>query len=272
MKYASAHETNTMPEIRKSFRCDQLNVKLFEEKTAMGKAAAVYSAAAIAEAIRAKGKARVTFATGASQFAFLDALTQQNIPWERVEVFHLDDYIGLPEDHPASFKRYLRERLLDKTKPGKVFFLNGNAPNLPDECERYAALLLEDEIDLACIGIGENGHLAFNDPHAADFADPAIVKTVSMDEPCRRQQFGEGWFASLDEVPQMGLTQTILAIMRSRKISCFVPDQRKAEAVRNALQGPISQACPASILRRHPDAVLWLDSAAAALLNQNGAD
>ncbi|MEW6235163.1 MAG: glucosamine-6-phosphate deaminase [Candidatus Omnitrophota bacterium] len=257
-----------MAEIRESFRCGDLNIRLFEEKTAMGQAAAVYAADAIVEAIRVKGKARVTFATGASQFAFLDALTQQDIPWNQVEVFHLDDYVGLPEDHPASFKRYLRERLLDKTKPGKVHFLNGNAPSLTDECERYSALLMEDDIDLACIGIGENGHLAFNDPHAADFSDAAIVKAVSMDEPCRRQQFGEGWFASLDDVPKMGLTQTIPAIMRSLKISCFVPDQRKAEAVKNALQGPISRSCPASILRQHPNAVLWLDSLAASFLDK----
>ena len=251
----------------RQFTIESLAVKIFDNKNDLGKAAADFAAEQIDKAVREKGTARVIFATGASQFEFLSAVVEKPVQWSQVHAFHLDEYIGLPTDHPASFRRYLRERLFDRVRPGQVCFLDGNATNLEAECERYGARLREAEIDLACIGIGENGHIAFNDPPVADFNDPRWVKPVELDEPCRKQQFGEGWFASLDAVPRTALSLTIPAILSSRRISCVVPDARKAQAVRNTLQGPIHTACPASILRTHPDTVLWLDQAAATLLS-----
>ena len=199
-------------------------------------------------------------ATGASQFTFIDAFKKDtSLDWSCISVFHLDDYKGMPEDHPASFRRYLRERILDEVKPGAVYFLEGDAKDVDRELERYEELLRSHPIDVACIGIGENGHIAFNDPHVADFEDRYWVKIVELDEDCRRQQYGEGWFESLDDVPRSALTLTIPAILGSKTISCAVPDSRKANAVYNTLYGPISTDCPASILRTHSDATLFLD-------------
>jgi len=253
-------------EIR-SFQVDQMRVRVFTEKEPMGAAAAEYAAGVITGAIEARGQARIIFATGASQFDFLTNLVKKSIAWPRVEAFHLDEYVGIPDTHPASFRRYLRERLFDRVKPGAVHLLDGTASNLEQECQRYTQLLLEDGIDLACIGIGENGHIAFNDPPVADFHDPRWVKVVELDEACRKQQLGEGWFPTLDDVPRHALTLTVPAILRSRKISCVVPDARKAEAVKNALRGPVSTACPASVLRTSPNVTLWLDAPAASDLD-----
>ncbi len=252
-----------MPEIREPFKCQDLQVRVFQAAEEMGEVAADFVAQTIQQAIQSRGKARVTFATGASQFEFLKVLIQHNIEWPRVEAFHLDEYIGLPEDHPASFRKYLNQRLFHIVKPGAVHLMDGTTDVLQEEIDRYTQLLMEDEIDLACIGIGENGHIAFNDPPVADFEDPQWVKVVELDEECRQQQFGEGWFERLEDVPRQALTQTVPAILRSKRISCFVPDERKAEAVYQALYGPLSTSCPASILRTHEDAVLWLDEAAA---------
>ncbi len=259
-----------MPEITTPFQCHNLRVRVYDPKSELGIQAADYVANIIKNTVETKGHARVTFATGASQFDFLNALIKHDLPWPKVEAFHLDEYIGLPETHPASFRLYLRERLFDIVKPGQVHYLNGNTPILTEECERYTKLMLKDEIDLACIGIGENGHIAFNDPPVADFEDPAWVKIVDLDEACRQQQFSEGWFPSYDDVPKQAITQTVPAIMRSNAISCFVPDDRKADAVKKALYGPLSTTCPASILREHPNAVLWLDQPAASHLPLNG--
>lgn len=236
-----------------------LRVKVVENKQALGEAAADYVSRIIADTLSHKPTARVIFATGASQFEFLQALVQRFVAWDRVTAFHLDEYVGLDENHPASFRRYLRERLFEIVKPAEVHYLDGMADNLDAECERYSRLLLQEDIDLACIGIGENGHIAFNDPPVADFNDPKWVKVVELDAACRQQQYGEGWFSTLDAVPKYALSQTVPSIMRAKAISCVVPDDRKAEAVSHALKGPVATACPASILRGHDNAVLWLD-------------
>lgn len=256
-----------MSGIEKRWKRDSIEVRVCADKEALGAAAAKFAAAHIANAISVNGLARVVFATGASQFEFIRALTAENVEWDKVHAFHLDEYVGLPDNHPASFRLYLRERLFDKVKPAKVHYLDGNAADPGAECRRYEELLGEGDIDIACIGIGENGHIAFNDPPVADFADPRLVKMVELDEGCRKQQLGEGWFPSLDDVPTHALTQTVPAVMRAKTVSCVVPDERKAEAVKNALTGPVETACPASILRTHPSAVLWLDPPAASKLS-----
>lgn len=245
---------------------DNLVVKIAEDSKTVGVWSADFVAKEIANALESKDKARVIFATGASQFNFIEALIGHDVDWKRVEAFHLDEYVGLDEQHPASFRRYLRERLFDKVNPAQVHYLDGDTNDPEGECQRYTELLMADEIDLACIGIGENGHIAFNDPPVADFDDEKWVKVVELDEACRKQQYGEGWFESLEAVPTHALTQTIPSIMRSKIISCVVPDERKAPAVKSALHGPIQTACPASILRSHDHAVLWLDQAAASLI------
>ncbi len=252
---------------RNEFQFDQLNVLVYDNKEVLGAASADFVENKIKEVVSSKGKARVIFATGASQFEFLAALCEKEIPWESVEAFHLDEYVGLSDDHPASFRCYLRERLFNKVNPATVHYLDGCVDKLDEECERYSKVLTRGEIDLACIGIGENGHIAFNDPPVADFKDPKLVKVVELDEPCRNQQYGEGWFPSFDNVPKFALSLTVPAIMQAKTVNCVVPDERKAEAVKNALYGPIQTSCPASILRTHTDAFLRLDQPAASLLS-----
>ncbi len=258
---ATGRERNMSDSIRTDFfEVDTLAVRVFESPEALGKTAARFVAESLRSATETKGNANLVLATGTSQLGFLEALRQDpSIRWDRITVLHLDEYVGMTAQHPASFRRYLRERILEAVKPAAVHLLAGDAPDGDREAGRYAALLEAHPPDMACIGIGENGHIAFNDPPVADFNDPRLVKVVQLDEICRRQQLGEGWFASLDEVPTHALTLTIPAIMRSRRISCVVPEERKARAVADALEGPISPACPASILRRHPDARLFLD-------------
>lgn len=241
------------------FTKDKLNVSVFDDSEEMGLAAAVAVSKTLHDIIDAKGFANLILATGASQFSFLKYLHQQEINWQKVNVFHLDEYKGLPESHPASFRKYLKERILQKVKPGAIYFLNGDAPDTDTEVMRYEELLKKHPVDVACIGIGENGHIAFNDPPVADFDDPKWVKVVELDEACRNQQLGEGWFPSLDEVPTHALSLTIPAIMSCKAISCVVPDERKADAVFHTLNDPITTKCPATILRRHPDALLYLD-------------
>lgn len=249
------------------FKKENLLVKVFENKRELGKAAAVSVADRLKEAIAGKGFANLILATGASQFEFLEHLQRQKIGWNHITVFHLDEYMGMPVSHPASFRKYLKERILDNVRPQKVYYLEGDARDIEAEVARYEALLREHPVDVACIGIGENGHIAFNDPPVADFNDPKLVKVVELDEACRKQQLGEGWFATFDDVPTHALSLTIPAIMSSRHISCVVPDERKAEAVFNTLNAPVSTACPATILRTHPDAILYLDKFSASKLS-----
>jgi glucosamine-6-phosphate deaminase len=250
-----------------AFSADSLKVGVYESGAALGRAASDFTASELDSAVRKFGSANLILATGASQFAFLEALKKdRSVDWPRITVFHLDEYRGMSDRHPASFRKYLRERILDEVRPSAVHFLSGDAPDAEAETARYEALLKGHPVHVACIGIGENGHIAFNDPAVADFQDPRLVKIVGLDEACRRQQLGEGWFRTLDDVPAQALSLTIPAIMRSRVISCAVPDLRKAAAVRDALLGPIHPACPASILRRHPNARLFLDLQSASLL------
>lgn len=247
----------------KSFTKDLLNVRIYETSGEMGQAAAEFVEQKLQEAIQQKGSANLILATGASQFSFLEALKRKTIEWDKITVFHLDEYKGLSDQHPASFRKYLRERILDIVNPGKVYLINGDAENLAETIWEYERLLATHPIDVACIGIGENGHIAFNDPPVADFNDPHLVKVVELDEACRRQQLGEGWFPTLDDVPKEAVSLTITAIMNCKTISCVVPDNRKADAVHDTLYGKISTNCPATILRKHPDTVLFLDKSSA---------
>ena len=245
---------------------ENLNVKIFATKDEMGKVAATTVAQKLNAAISEKEFANLILATGASQFQFLEHLQSQAIDWKKITVFHLDEYKGMPVTHPASFRKYLKERILDKVQPKQVHYLNGDAADAEAEVLRYENLLKAHPIDIACIGIGENGHIAFNDPPVANFNDPKLVKVVELDEACRKQQFGEGWFPTFNDIPTHALSLTIPAIMGCKAISCVVPDERKAEAVYNTLNAEISTACPATILRTHPDTVLYLDEGSASKL------
>jgi glucosamine-6-phosphate deaminase len=247
-----------------------MNVDIANDTETMAKRAAVRAAEGIRDAIAKRGEARVIVATGASQFGFLKALTAApGIDWSRVTGFHLDEYVGLSVSHPASFRNYLRSRFVGATPvPLRAFHeVNGEAPDLAAECRRLDALLNERPIDVACVGIGENGHLAFNDP-PADFETRDAYLVVNLDAACRRQQVGEGWFATLDTVPKQALSMSIPQIMKSRRIVCTVPDARKAAAVKGAVEGPVTNLCPSSILQRHPDCTMFLDPAAAAGLSR----
>lgn len=210
-------------------------------------------------AVAAHGRARVMFASGDSQLAFLARLTADaGVPWSSVVGFHMDEYVGIGADHPASFARYMHERIVDRSPIREFHCLDGTAPPA-DECARYAALLTEAPIDLCIMGIGENGHLAFNDPPVADFADPLVVKVVALDDACKRQQVGEGHFPTVAAVPPTAITVTIPALLAARRVLVVVPDARKAVPVAAALTGPVTTACPASILQRSPHATVYLD-------------
>lgn len=240
-----------------------MELRVFKTKELLGAVAAERVASKIKMIVAKKGYARVIFATGASQFTFLEALIKiPNIPWDKVEAFHLDEYVGISDQHKASFRLYLNERLFNKVTP-RFKKVNLIDPSNQQNLNKYSKLLLEDEIDLACIGIGENGHIAFNDPPVADFNDTKQIKIVELDQQCRQQQVGEGWFESMQKVPTHAVTLTIPAIMRSKCISCVVPDKRKANAVAGCLYGKISTECPASILRQHGNVILWLDQQSA---------
>ena len=243
-----------------------MEIRVFDTKQELGRAAAERAKAAIGEAVARSGEARVIAATGASQFEFLDALTSlRGIDWGRVEMFHLDEYVGVPDTHPASFRRYLRERIVERVKPRVFHFLAGDVPDPAEECRRVGALLARAPIDVAFVGIGENGHLAFNDP-PADFETEEPYLVVDLDEPCRRQQLGEGWFARLEDVPRRAISMSIRQILKSREILCVVPDARKAKAVSECLEGDVTPLHPSSILQTHPATTVFLDRDSAALL------
>ena len=241
-------------------------IKIYEDKTSLGRAAAEQAAVSLRQAIQEGGRARIIAATGASQFEFFDALTAMPaIEWPRVEMFHLDEYIGLPASHPASFRKYLLERLINKTGITKYHFLDGEG-DVPAVVRRVSAELTAAPIDIAFVGIGENGHLAFNDP-PADFQTEEPYIIVDLDEPCRRQQVGEGWFANLSEVPKRAMSMSVRQILKAREILCVVPDARKAQAVKSCLEGEVSPLAPASILRTHPNTTVFLDKLSSALLS-----
>ena len=232
----------------------------------MAKVAAASAAQILRDAVQRRGRAAFIAATGASQFNFLKYLVAApGIAWERTTMFHLDEYIGMSADHPASFRRYLRERLTSKVPIGAVHFIAGDAPDLAVELSQLNLAISSTSIDAAFVGIGENGHLAFNDP-PADFETEHPYIIVTLDDACRRQQFGEGWFKTLDDVPRQAISMTVRQIMRAAHIVCTVPDKRKAQAVKACLEGEIGPMLPASILRTHPSCFLFLDKESASLL------
>ena len=238
------------------------------DKMDMAAKAAEAAGERIRKAIRENGEARIIVATGASQFEFLQALVKEpDIDWTKVTGFHLDEYVGLPVTHKASFRGYMRERFVSQTpQPMKAFNeVNGEAPDTEAEIDRLEKLIRTAPIDVACVGIGENGHLAFNDP-PADFDTDRAYKVVPLDDKCRMQQVGEGWFATKDDVPTHAFSMTIKQIMWSKSIVCTCPDERKAEAVKGALKGPVTNMLPSSILQMHPDCEMFLDPASASQL------
>jgi glucosamine-6-phosphate deaminase len=242
-----------------------MEIIIAESKEILGNKAAQKGAGLIRKAILEQGKANIIVATGASQFGMLKALAEEDIDWSQVSAFHLDEYIGISVTHPASFRKYLKERFADIVSPSEFFYINGNADPIK-ECERLGKLISKHPIDVAFVGIGENSHLAFNDP-PADFETDEAYIAVTLDEDCRRQQMGEGWFPSIDDVPAKAISMSIKQIMRSKAIICSVPDLRKAEAVKKTVEGPIGPSIPASIMRHHNNAWLYLDKDSASLLN-----
>lgn len=250
-----------------TFTADQLNVRVFDDVDALAQAAAADGAKVIRDALDRRGEANVMLATGNSQLQFLAVLvTLADIDWSRVTAFHMDEYVDLAPTHSASFQRYMRERVA-AVLPFRAFhYLTGDTGDAQKETERYAALLRAHPLDLCCCGIGENGHLAFNDPPVADFDDPADVKIVALEPESRRQQVAEGHFATMDDVPTHAITVTIPALLRAGRVLAIVPEARKAIPVRDALEGPVTTACPASYLRTQPHATLYLDAESASLL------
>ena len=242
-----------------------MEIRVFDTKVELGQAAARDATKIINQAISERDVAYVIAATGASQFEFLDSLALEEIDWTKVVFFHLDEYVGLPESHPASFRRYLKERIVSRVHPQTFHFINGEAGDVYMECRRVGKLIAQQTIDVAFVGIGENGHLAFNDPPADfDTEDPYIV--VDLDDACRQQQVGEGWFKSIAEVPAQAISMSIRQILKSRNILCIVPDQRKAEAVRASVELGVSPLRPASILQQHERVTLYLDCGSSSLL------
>jgi glucosamine-6-phosphate deaminase len=251
----------------RSFQVDKARVYVYPSKLDTSEAAALEAASILRSALTQRGSARIIVGTGNSQVDMVNALVQApGLDWNRMEVFHMDEYVGMSEEHPASFHRWLKTHLVDIAHPGKVNFMYGDAPDSSQECARYAALLHAAPIDVCFIGFGENGHIAFNDPGVADFHDPLAVKRVAMDERCRRQQVGEGHFPTLEAMPEQALTLTCPELLRAEHLICTVPDQRKAEAVKNALTGPITEACPSSAVRTQSAAAIYLDADSASLL------
>lgn len=246
-----------------------MEVKVYPDKNRLGKAAATEAAGRIRAALQARGEARIILATGASQFEMLSALIlEPGIDWSRVTAFHLDEYLGLPITHPASFRKYLKERFADQVKNLKQFhYVNGEAADPAGECRRLGELLNAGPIDVACIGIGENAHLAFNDP-PADFDTVSPYLVVELDAACRQQQLGEGWFKTLNDVPRRAISMGIRQILKAAALVVSVPDARKAKAVRDSLEGPLTPQTPGSILRQHPACTLYLDEPAASLLTK----
>lgn len=255
----------TRPE--RVFVANSLTVKIFPNQESLAEAAAAETGTYLNHLLNTQPTARLILATGNSQILFLSRLIESKaVDWDRIELFHMDEYLGLPASHSASFQHYMKERVETKAKPKAFHYLTGDALLPLDECNRYERLLAQAPIDLCCLGVGENGHLAFNDPPVADFEDPRPVKIVKLDDACKQQQVGEGHFPSLDAVPNYAFTLTIPTLCAAKKIVCLAPEQRKSKAIRTALQEPISTTCPASVLRYHSRATLFLDTDSASLL------
>lgn len=252
----------------RTFRADHATVEIYPSKPEAGKAAALRAASILKTAITKQGRARLIMATGNSSQDLVTALAQDpSVDWARVDLFHMDEYIGLPLTHPGCLRFWINTHFLNVVHPGRARFIDGNASDIDAECRRYEQLIQESPITLCMLGFGENGHIAFNDPHVADFHDPRGVKRVDLDERDRRQQAGEGHFPSFESVPREAITLTCPLLMSSENIIGSVPERRKAEAVKNALEGPVSTQCPGSIVRTHPQAHIYLDADSASLLS-----
>jgi glucosamine-6-phosphate deaminase len=246
----------------------ELNVVTSPDRATMGRAAATHACGVLEKLLAAQPRARVIFACAPSQDEFLENFVRQSrrLDWSRITVFHMDEYVGLAATHPASFRNYLEAHLLRHVTPGAFHPIGGDAPDATAECRRYAVLLDAAPIDLICLGIGENGHIAFNDPPVASFDDPVSAKIVELDHTCRQQQVNDGCYPTLAAVPTHAISLTIPVFRRAKNLSVVVPGPRKAAAVRAALRDAISTACPATILRQHPAVTLFLDQASASQL------
>jgi glucosamine-6-phosphate deaminase len=252
----------------KRFEVGSIKLEIHQDKKAAGEAAARAAAKALEQMNHDQDEISVIFATGASQLDMLRALTSMpDLPWKKVHGFHLDEYVGIAENHPASFRRYLRENLTERVPMAEFFEIDGSTSD-PDRVRReYVQKLNAANPQLCLLGIGENGHLAFNDPPEANFHDPEAMKVVTLDRACRQQQLSEGWFERFEDVPERALTLTIPTLFKVPKLIVSVPGHRKAQSVRRTLEEPISTACPSTILRTHPDVTLYLDSESASQLN-----
>ncbi len=263
----TAPEPKPEPQPVHRFKVDSLDVAIYAEGPQLAVAAAITINEHLSKAIEKNGSAAVILATGNSQIKFLrELIALRGVDWSKVTLFHMDEYLGIRADHPASFRRYLRERVESMTRPRFFHYIEGDAPQPLDECLRYTALLQAQPIDLCVLGVGENGHLAFNDPPVARFDDPYRVKLVQLDDGCKGQQVREGHFPSLEAVPPYAYTLTIPALLSARKVVCLCPETRKAVAVQRALEGAIDSSCPASALRNCPQATLLLDLESSSLL------
>lgn len=241
-------------------KMDQLEIQIYRTRQEMGESAAEQVIERMKQLISQQGQVRMIFASAPSQNEFVDRLAQaEGIDWSRVTAFHMDEYLGLPADAPQKFSTYICERLFDRVQPGRIHLIEGTN-TAEEECRRYTQLLQEQPIDIVCLGIGENGHLAFNDPPVADFQDPVWMKPVELDAVCRQQQVNDGCFPSFDDVPTHALTLTIPTLLSGKHLYCIVPGVTKREAVERALNGPITTECPASILRTHSSCTLFVDT------------
>ncbi len=251
----------------KRFGVGAMTVVVHRDASALADEAAREAADALRHAVAERGRAHAMFATGNSQLALVQRLVElEGVPWSKTTIFHMDEYVGMGPDHPASFQRWIRERIANRAHPGTAHYLDGLAEPAT-ECDRYAELLRRMPLDLCCLGVGENGHLAFNDPPTADFHDPMRVKVVELDVACRRQQVGEGHFAQLPDVPTLALTVTIPALLSAARVLAVVPERRKAAPVKSAIEGPVSTACPASVLRTRGHVTMHLDPESAGELS-----
>jgi glucosamine-6-phosphate deaminase len=250
-------------------KVDNLEIKIFETRKEMGADAARCVADKIRELQVLKDTLNIIFASAPSQNEFLDALKQEEgIRWEKINAFHMDEYVGIPADAPQNFGNFLKVRLFDFEPLKSVNYLDGNATDLDAECARYTQLLLDNPTDIVCLGIGENGHLAFNDPHVAFFDDPLVVKQVELDDACRQQQVNDACFDTFDEVPATALTLTIPTLMKARYAFCIVPGEKKAQAIYHTVEEDIQELYPSTILRNHPNAVLFIDKASSGMLKE----
>ena len=250
----------------KELKADKLNVKIYETRIEMGASAAHAVAGRIEELLLKQEFVNVIFAAAPSQNEFLSSLCNQKVHWDRVNAFHMDEYVGLEENAPQHFGQFLKERIFDKVPFHEVHYLDGSNANINEECKRYTQLLQKYPTDIVCMGIGENAHVAFNDPHDADFNDPLMVKLVTLDDASRLQQVHDGCFDRLEDVPESAITLTVPSLLRAKSIFCIVPGNKKAQAVYHSVNSKVNEDFPSTALREHDDVILYLDKESAARL------